>query len=98
MAQDRISTLNPYVPGFLRSLGALEEIYWLYSQSGPRGFAYAMEIEGSTTIFSAISLSAIDGLVRYSQNGTCGIRENPIGETGVKMPTQIGSRLDAENY
>jgi hypothetical protein len=46
----------------------------------------------------AIPLSAIDELVRYSQNGTCGIREKPIGKAGVKMPAQIGSGLDAENY
>jgi hypothetical protein len=36
--------------GFIRSLGAFEEIYWLYTQTGPRGFAYAAEIEGPTTV------------------------------------------------
>lgn len=36
--------------GFVRSLGALEEIYWLFTQTGPKGFAYAAEIEGPTTV------------------------------------------------
>lgn len=36
--------------GFVRSLGAFEEIYWLFTQTGPRGFAYAAEIEGPTTV------------------------------------------------
>jgi hypothetical protein len=50
MAEDISNTSTPYLPGFLRSLGAFEEIYWLYTQSGPRGFAYAAEMEGSTTV------------------------------------------------
>ena len=33
-------------PGFVRNLGAFEEIYWLYNQLGAHGFAYAMEVEG----------------------------------------------------
>jgi NRPS condensation-like uncharacterized protein len=37
---------------FVRSLGAFEEIYWRFSQSGPRGFAYAMEVDGRTSINS----------------------------------------------
>jgi hypothetical protein len=43
-----ISTSTP--PDFLRSLGAFEEIYWIYNQTGPRGFSYAMELEGPTTV------------------------------------------------
>jgi hypothetical protein len=36
--------------GFVRSLGPFEELYWLYSQRGPRGFAYAIEVEGATSV------------------------------------------------
>jgi hypothetical protein len=36
--------------GYVRSLGPFEELYWLYSQRGPRGFAYAMEVEGTTSV------------------------------------------------
>lgn len=36
--------------GFVRSLGPFEELYWLYSQRSPRGFAYAMEVEGTTSV------------------------------------------------
>lgn len=50
MTENNLTTSVPDVPGFLRSLGAFEEIYWLYSQTGPRGFAYALEIEGPTTV------------------------------------------------
>jgi hypothetical protein len=37
---------------FVRFLGAFEEIYWLYSRTAPRGFAYAIEVSGATTIAS----------------------------------------------
>ena len=36
--------------GFVRNLGAFEEIYWLYNQSGSQAFAFAMEVEGTTTV------------------------------------------------
>jgi hypothetical protein len=38
------------VPGFVRNLGAFEEIYWLYNQLGAHGFAYAMEVDGPTIV------------------------------------------------
>jgi hypothetical protein len=41
------NALSSNPPGFIRSLGAFEEIYWLFSQTGPKGFAYAAEIEGA---------------------------------------------------
>jgi len=44
------NALSSNPPGFIRSLGAFEEIYWLFSQTGPKGFAYAAEIEGRTTV------------------------------------------------
>jgi hypothetical protein len=50
MSKNHSITLIQAVPGFLRSLGAFEEILWLYSQTGPRGFAYALELEGPTTV------------------------------------------------
>ena len=44
------NALSSNPPGFIRSLGAFEEIYWLFSQTGPKGFAYAAEIEGRTIV------------------------------------------------
>jgi hypothetical protein len=44
------NALSSNPTGFIRSLGAFEEIYWLFSQTGPKGFAYAAEIEGRTTV------------------------------------------------
>src|ERR1700741_5348210 len=41
------NALSSNPPGFIRSLGAFEEIYLLFSQTGPKGFAYAAEIEGA---------------------------------------------------
>ena len=42
-----VNVLSANPTGFIRSLGAFEEIYWLFSQTGPKGFAYAAEIEGA---------------------------------------------------
>ena len=36
--------------GFVRNLGAFEEICWPYNQSGSQAFAFAMGVEGSTTV------------------------------------------------
>jgi hypothetical protein len=44
------NALSANPTGFIRSLGAFEEIYWLFTQTGPKGFAYASEIEGRTTV------------------------------------------------
>src|SRR5882762_6360954 len=40
------ATATASVPGFVRNLGAFEEIYWIYNQLGAHGFAYAMEVDG----------------------------------------------------
>jgi hypothetical protein len=45
-----VNVLSANPTGFIRSLGAFEEIYWLFGQTGPKGFAYAGEIEGRTTV------------------------------------------------
>ena len=45
-----VNVLSANPTGFIRSLGAFEEIYWLFSQTGPKGFAYAAAIEGRTTV------------------------------------------------
>jgi len=31
-------------------LGGFEHLHWLFSQSGPRAFAHAMEVTGTTTV------------------------------------------------
>jgi hypothetical protein len=36
--------------GFIRYLGGFEHLHWLFSQSGPRAFALAMEVTGTTTV------------------------------------------------
>jgi hypothetical protein len=46
----RANALSSNPTGFIRSLGASEETYWLFSQTGPKGFAYAAEIEGRATV------------------------------------------------
>ena len=33
----------------VRYLGGFEHLHWLFSQSGPRAFALAMEVTGTTT-------------------------------------------------
>jgi hypothetical protein len=45
-----VNVLSANPTGFVRSLGAFDEIYWLFSQTVPKGFAYAAEIEGRTTV------------------------------------------------
>jgi len=35
---------------FVRYLGAFEHLHWLFSQSGPRAFAHAIEVMGTTTV------------------------------------------------
>ena len=39
----------PSTSGFVRYLGAFEHLHWLFSQSGPRAFAQAIEVMGTTT-------------------------------------------------
>jgi hypothetical protein len=36
--------------GFVRYLGAFEHLYWLFNQTGPRAFAHAIEVTGTTTV------------------------------------------------
>lgn len=36
--------------GFVRYLGAFEHLHWLFSQTGPRAFANAIEVTGTTTV------------------------------------------------
>jgi hypothetical protein len=40
----------PSTKDFVRYLGAFEHLHWLFSQSGPRAFAHAMEVLGTTTV------------------------------------------------
>src|SRR5258705_10738697 len=56
------ATATASVPGFVRNLGAFEEIYWLYNQLGAHGFAYAMEVDGPTIVAEwRAGLEAIQG-------------------------------------
>ena len=36
--------------GFVRYLGSFEHLHWLFSQTGPRAFAHAIEVTGATTV------------------------------------------------
>jgi len=36
--------------GFVRYLGTFEHLHWLFSQTGPRAFANAIEVTGTTTV------------------------------------------------
>jgi hypothetical protein len=40
----------PSTRDFVRYLGAFEHLHWLFSQSGPRAFAHAIEVMGTTTV------------------------------------------------
>src|SRR3981081_3156053 len=40
----------PLTSDFVRYLGAFEHLHWLFSQSGPRAFAHAIEVMGTTTV------------------------------------------------
>jgi hypothetical protein len=40
----------PSAGSFVRYLGAFEHLPWLFSQSGPRAVAHAMEVTGTTTV------------------------------------------------
>jgi hypothetical protein len=40
----------PPTSDFVRYLGAFEHLHWLFSQSGPRAFAFAIEVAGTTTV------------------------------------------------
>jgi hypothetical protein len=62
------------LPGFVRNLGAFEEIYWLYNQLGTHGFAYAMEVDGSTTV--ADWRSALDAIQRSNPFFSVNIEPN----------------------
>ena len=57
-----MATATASVPGFVRNLGAFEEIYWLHNQAGAHGFAYAMEVDGPTVV--ADWRSALDAIQR----------------------------------
>src|SRR3979490_3432058 len=65
------------VPGFVRNLGAFEEIYWLYNQLGAHGFAYAMEVDGPTMV--ADWRSALDVLQRSQPFFSVRIEQNNGG-------------------
>jgi len=39
----------PPTKDFVRYLGAFEYLHWLFNQSGPRAFAHAIEVLGTTT-------------------------------------------------
>jgi hypothetical protein len=40
----------PLTRDFVRYLEAFEHLPWLFSQSGPRAFAHAIEVMGTTTV------------------------------------------------
>src|SRR5262250_3543076 len=40
----------PTPDGFVRYLGSFEHLHWLFSQTGPRAFANAIEVTGTTTV------------------------------------------------
>jgi hypothetical protein len=40
----------PSTNDFVRYLGSFEHLHWLFSQSGPRAFAHAIEVQGTTTV------------------------------------------------
>lgn len=77
MTETFSNTSAPFLPGFIRSLGAFEEIYWLYTQTGPRGFAYAAEIMGSATV--SAWRKAIDQIQQSQPFFSVCIAHNPGG-------------------
>jgi len=93
------ATAPASVPGFVRNLGAFEEIYWLYNQLGAHGFAYAMEVDGPTIV--ADWRSALDAVqrsqpffsVRIEQNnGACRfsvMRAAPLFRCASSMECQV---------
>lgn len=78
---------------FIRPLGAFEEIYQLYTQTGPRGFAYAAEIVGPTTIDAW--RKAIDQIQQSQPFFSACIEPNPGGKPyfrhveGVSIPMRV---------
>src|SRR5215468_9697899 len=40
----------PTPDDFVRYLGTFEHLHWLFSQTGPRAFANAIEVTGTTTV------------------------------------------------
>jgi Condensation domain len=79
--------------GFIRSLGAFEEIYWLFTQTGPKGFAYAAEIEGTTTVDDW--RNAIDQVQQSQPFFSVCIESNPDGRpyfrhvAGASIPIRV---------
>ena len=63
--------------GFVRNLGAFEEIYWPFNQSGSQAFAFAMEVEGSTT--AADWRPALDALQQSQPLSSVRIEPNTGG-------------------
>jgi hypothetical protein len=88
--------------GFIRSLGAVEEIYWLSSQTGPRGFAYAAEIEGHTTVDAW--RKAIDQVQQSQPFFTVCIEPNPGGKpyfrqvAGASIPMRVLNGLSEHRW
>jgi hypothetical protein len=78
---------------FVRSLGAFEEIYWLFTQTGPKGFAYVAEIEGPTTVDAW--RKAIDQVQQSQPFFSVCIEPNPGGMAyfrhveGVSVPMRV---------
>jgi hypothetical protein len=71
------ATATASIPGFVRNLGAFEEIYWLYNQLGAHGFAYALEVDGPTMV--ADWRSALDVLQRSQPFFSVRIEQNNGG-------------------
>jgi phthiocerol/phthiodiolone dimycocerosyl transferase-like enzyme len=93
MTKNTLNTSTSQVPGVLRSLGAFEEIYWLYTQTGPRGFAYAAEVEGPTTVDAW--RNAIDQVQQSQPFFSACIETNPSGKpyfrhvAGASIPMRV---------
>src|SRR5258708_33151501 len=71
------ATATASIPGFVRNLGAFEEIYWLYNQLGAHGFAYALEVDGPTMV--ADWRSALGVLQRSQAFFSVSIEQNNRG-------------------
>jgi hypothetical protein len=96
------ATATASVSGFVRNLGAFEEIYWLYNQLGAHGFAYAMEVDGPTMV--ADWRSALDVLQRSQPFFSVRIEQNNGGvpffrhEDGAPIPLRVVDEMSGPSW
>ena len=101
-ALKRANALSANPIGFIRSLGAFEEIYWLFTQTGPKGFAYAAEIEGRTTVDAW--RKAIDQLQQSQPFFSVCIEPNPGGKpyfrqvAGASIPLRVVNGVSGHRW